>query len=244
MNILRSLPKDTMSANYDDIYKEGSSRLAVEGLIGLRYRLPKYGRLLEQRYASAGPLDILEIGAGVGEMSRILKSGAIQIKRYVTTEYSYPAVARMKRDGFQCAQVSAEELPFKNDSFDLVFCIDVMHHVGNPERMAHEMVRVTRKHFFLCEANGISPVRRLVELTPLAKSLGEQSYLPGTYRSFFPKDQVSDIQMRPFYVLVPPKVPERLIPLVAAMSETGERVPVFRWIGQSLLIAGQKQIRA
>jgi hypothetical protein len=76
MNILRSLPKDTMSANYDDIYKEGSSRLAVEGLIGLRYRLPKYGRLLEQRYASAGPLDILEIGAGVGEMSRILKSGA------------------------------------------------------------------------------------------------------------------------------------------------------------------------
>ena len=241
MKIFRRLPGGTMAANYDDIYTGGSSRLAVEGLIGLRYRLPKYISLLEGRYANAGPLDILEIGAGVGEISRMLRSGPVRIKRYVATEYSYPAVVHLKNEGLQCAQVSAEELPFADNSFDLVFCVDVMHHVANPQRMAHEIVRVTRKHFFLCEANGVSPVRRLVELTPLAKSLGERSYLPGRYRSFFPEGQVGEIKMRPFYVLVPPKVPGRLIPWVAALSEVGERVPGVRWIGQSLLIAGQKQ---
>lgn len=232
-----------MAANYDYIYRAGSSRLAVEGLIGLRYRLPKYVGLLEQRYAGAGPLDILEIGAGVGEIGGMLASGPLRIRRYVATEYSLPAVAHIKQQGFQCAQVSAEELPFADNSFDLVFCVDVMHHVAHPERMAHEIVRVTREHFFLCEANGVSPVRRLVEFMPISRSLGERSYVPGRYRSFFPGDQVAEMEMRPFYVLVPPHVPERLIPLVVAMSEAGERVPGFRWIGQSLLIAGKKRSR-
>ena len=96
----------------------------------MRYRLPKYISLLEGRYANAGPLDILEIGAGVGEISRMLRSGPVRIKRYVATEYSYPAVVHLKNEGLQCAQVSAEELPFADNSFDLVFCVDVMHHVA------------------------------------------------------------------------------------------------------------------
>jgi SAM-dependent methyltransferase len=230
-----------MAANYDRIYAEGSSRLANEGLIGVRYRLPKSFGLLEERYKNEGPLDILEIGAGVGEVAQLIARSALQVRRYVGTEYSLPAVARIAAQGFQSMQMNAERLSFADNSFDLVFCFDVMHHVSDPRGMAHEMVRVTRKHFLLCEANGLSPVRKLGERSALARSLGEQSYLPRTYRSFFPSDQVSRIEMRPFYVLVPPKVPEKLIPLVVRTSEFFERVPGLRWIGQSVLIVGEKR---
>ncbi len=232
---------DTSRANYDRIYEQGSSRLSNEGLIGIRYRLPKTFSLLQERYRHSGPLEILEIGAGVGEVAQMLLNSELHVQRYVGMEYSLPAVRHMHAKGFDCAHMSAEHLAFPDNSFDLVFCFDVMHHVANPRWMASEIVRVTRKHFFLSEANGVSPVRKLGELNQLARSLGEQSYFPWTYRSFFPRDQVSYIELRPFYVLVPPSTPESLIPFVVKSSEFGERVAGLRWIGQSVLIAGEKR---
>jgi SAM-dependent methyltransferase len=147
----------------------------------------------------------------------------------------------MHRQGLLTAQMNGEKLAFPDDSFDLVLCFDVLHHSDRPEQMAGEIVRVSRRHFLLCESNGLSPLRKLAELLPLARSLGERSYLPWRYRAFFPRDQVQAIEIRPFYVLVPPHAPEALIPLIASVSELGERLPGLRWIGQSLLIVGEKK---
>jgi SAM-dependent methyltransferase len=241
------MPKEQTSgieasrANYDRIYEQGSSRLSNEGLIGIRYRLPKTFSLLHERYRHSGPLEILEIGAGVGEVAQMLLNSKIDVRRYVGLEYSLPAVKHMHAKGIDCAQMSGEYLAFPNNSFDLVFCFDVMHHVSDPKRMAREIVRVTRRHFFLSEANGVSPIRKLGELNALARSLGEQSYFPWVYRSFFPRDQIKYIEIRPFYVLVPPSTPEPLIPLVINVSEIGQHVAGLRWIGQSLEIAGEKR---
>jgi SAM-dependent methyltransferase len=233
---------DQMRSAYDVIYAQGSSRLQNEGLIGVRYRLPKYFSLLSERYSNRGPLRVLEVGCGTGEIGHMLMQSGVPIEHYVGIDYSLPAVERGQAAGFDCRQMDAEVLDFPDDSFDLVFCFDVMHHVSRPERMAHEMVRVSREHFFLCESNGLSPLRKLGEMNSVARSLGEQSYLPRTYRSFFPVDQLAALEMKPFYVLVPPKVPEALIPLVIRSSEFFEKVPVIRWLGQSLMIAGRKRI--
>ena len=170
-----------------------------------------------------------------------LHGSNVPIRRYVGIEYSLPAVRQIHKSGFASAQMNAEYLAFPNNSFDLVFCFDVMHHVQNPQRMAEEIVRVTRRHFMLCESNGLSPVRKLTEVTAKARALGEQSYFPWTYRSFFPADKVGPIEVRPYYVLVPPKIPAPLIPAVRLQSEIGERIPGWRWLGQSVLIAGEKR---
>jgi SAM-dependent methyltransferase len=231
----------TMHVNYDRIYAQGSSRMANEGQIGMRYRLPKYLSLLRERYAGRGPLDVLEIGAGVGEIALLLRESGLPMRRYVGTEYSLPALRQMRRQGFDCAQMNAERLAFPDNSFDLVVAFDVMHHVDVPQRMAAEIVRVTRRDFLLSESNGLSPLRKLVELTPKARALGERSYAPWTYRAFFPQEHLAAISTQPFYVLVPPYVPERLIPLVVAQSELGQYVAGWRWLGQSLLIVGEKR---
>jgi SAM-dependent methyltransferase len=229
-------------STYDEQYRVGSSRLANEGVIGVTYRLPKMFRLLRERCLRDQPLEVLEIGAGVGEIAQMFVQHGIALRRYVGIEYSRPAAVRMRLEGFPAAQASAERLPFADNSFDLVFCFDVMHHVADPRAMAAEMVRVTRRHFFLSEANGLSPVRKAGELSALARSLGEQSYLPWTYRSFFPVDRLEHVELHPFYVLVPPHTPPRFIPAVKAISELGERIPLLRWVGgQSIMIAGRKR---
>lgn len=232
---------DQMRAEYDRVYSRGSSRLQNEGLIGIRYRLPKYIRLLTERYQNAGPLDVLELGCGTGEIASLLRQSSLDIRSYVGTDYSEPAVQRGREAGFDCRQMNAEELHFPDNSFDLVVCFDVMHHVSRPDQMAREIVRVTRKHFFLCEANGLSPVRKLGEMNAVARSLGEQSYLPGTYWSFFPSELICNTATRPFYVMVPTNVPESTIPFVVRSSEFLEKVPGIRWLGTSLMLAGEKK---
>ncbi len=229
-------------ATYARLYDAGSSRLVNEGEIGMTYRLPKMFALLRERCLRDGPLDVLEIGAGVGEIARMFVDHGITLRQYVGIEYSLPAARHVRAAGFHATQASAEQLPFPDNRFDLVFCFDVMHHVANPRAMASEMVRVTRRDFFLSEANGLSPVRKLGELSEAARNLGEQSYLPSTYRSFFPADQLERIELHPFYVLVPPHTPRRFIPIVKTISEIGERVPLLRWVGgQSVMIAGRKR---
>ncbi len=69
---------------------------------------------------------------------------------------------------------------------------------------------------------------------------GERSFTPAEYRSFFPAGRVESISIDPFYVLVPPKTPRKLISYVIQVSEFGQKVPGVRWISQSLLIAGRK----
>ena len=49
--------QDNGNAEFDRQYADGSSRLANEGLIGVRYRLPKAVAMLAEQYRDAPPMD-------------------------------------------------------------------------------------------------------------------------------------------------------------------------------------------
>jgi SAM-dependent methyltransferase len=232
------------NAEFDRAYREGSARLRNEGLIGVRYRVPKGVSMLLERLRGEGPLEVLELGAGVGEAARLIRRSGLNVKRYVAVELSYHGARRVRSRGFPAAQMDAQRLGFADNSFDLVFCFDVMHHVLRPRAMAQEM-RVTRNHLLLSEPNHLSWVRRLGEIHPGARSRGERSYTPEGYRAFFTRGpyagELAELHIEPYYVLVPPKAPRALIPYIVRVSEMGQRVPGLRWIGQSLLIHGRKR---
>jgi SAM-dependent methyltransferase len=134
----------------------------------------------------------------------------------------------------------ATRLAFPADSFDLVVCLDVMHHVGDPVLMAQEILRVTRRRFFLCEANGLSPIRKLGEMNALARRFQERSYTPRQYLSFFGTERVCNVRMQPSFVFVPPRTAHALIPRVVAINELLEKVPGLRWWGTSVILSGEK----
>jgi ubiquinone/menaquinone biosynthesis C-methylase UbiE len=56
---------------------------------------------------------------------------------------------------------SALELPFAEDSFDLVFCANLLHHLDDPGKALGEMVRVSRNCVVLIEPNRNNPILAL-----------------------------------------------------------------------------------
>jgi SAM-dependent methyltransferase len=58
-------------------------------------------------------------------------------------------------------QGSATMLPFKDNSFDIVFCSGLLHHVKDPIDVILEMKRVSNKYVVLCEPNRNNPLMAL-----------------------------------------------------------------------------------
>jgi len=234
-----------MAESYEALYgAEKSQRFENEGYIGLEYRLPKYLSYFFDLYGRERNLSVLELGAGNGEMHDLIMADPRSrgmIGRYVASEHSEAGVALMQRKGIESVRADACALGMPDRSFDLVVAFDVMHHVHDPARMGAEMLRVSKRRFFLCEANGLSVLRKLNELRPSLRAYGERSYTPWRYRSFFPAEKLAFIRTKPFYCFVVPRCPRPLIPLNRALSEVCERVPGLAWQGFSVLIHGEKR---
>ena len=56
-------------------------------------------------------------------------------------------------------QASAYYLPFKSNSFDLVYGWDFLHHLDSSEISIDEMARVTKKYLVLFEPNSNNPIQ-------------------------------------------------------------------------------------
>jgi ubiquinone/menaquinone biosynthesis C-methylase UbiE len=58
-------------------------------------------------------------------------------------------------------QASAYHLPFKSDTFDLVYGWDFLHHLHDPVSTVKEMARVSKKYLILFEPNKNNPIQFL-----------------------------------------------------------------------------------
>ncbi len=83
---------------------------------------------------------ILDIGCGDGEYTSLFcKNGneviGLDLKNYVKPEYKK----------FEFVKGNAKDLPFPNESFDLVISFDVIEHVEDDEAFLAEAYRVVKK---------------------------------------------------------------------------------------------------
>jgi len=230
---------------YEEIYStEMSSRYKNEGDIGIYYRLPKFIELFYINFPSIDSLKLLEIGSGLGEIYDLIREKYNgQDFSFTLTEYSKSAVQHMKNkygNSVDVFEADACNLPFSDEEFDIVCSFDVMHHVSDPQKMAKEILRVSKNAFFLCEANGLSIIRKIGEKSSEAKKLGEKSYFPWEYKKFFTKNEASCVNVLPFYFFVPPKIKKDKMKPFITISEIGQRVPLVKWQSQSLAIYGAK----
>ncbi len=90
---------------------------------------------------------VLEIGGGIGTDGRQFAKGGA---RYVDADLSYQS-AHLARDGFRCSglagqfvQSDAENLPFGDGRFDVVYSHGVLHHTPGTARAIEEAHRVLR----------------------------------------------------------------------------------------------------
>jgi len=88
-----------------------------------------------------GGADVLEVGCGTG---LILQRAAVLAKRAVGVDISPGMLEHAKQRGLDVYEGSATELPFEDNSFDLVYSFKVLAHVQGIEDALREIHRVTR----------------------------------------------------------------------------------------------------
>jgi SAM-dependent methyltransferase len=115
---------------------------------------------------------ILDIGCGSGLYFPLL---ARRAERLAGLDFSSEMIAAarglVEKKGLTNVDLfvgSAEELPFPDESFDLVLGIDVLHHIPDLERALREVRRVLRPggRFASVEPNVLNPMVFLAHLIP------------------------------------------------------------------------------
>ncbi len=87
-----------------------------------------------------GPLRILNVGCGTGGTVPLLEQfGCVR-----NIDVSEDAIAFMKKRGYEAYHVDGVELPYPDDSYDLVVACDVLEHIDDDVSALREWRRVLR----------------------------------------------------------------------------------------------------
>ena len=111
-----------------------------------RYRLEPYIPGFAQ-FAESAALRVLEIGVGMGaDYERWLRAGALAVGVDLSVSSLSRARQRCEQAGLQhdLRRADAENLPFADDSFDVVYSYGVMHHSPDTQRCLDEAWRVLK----------------------------------------------------------------------------------------------------
>ncbi len=153
----------SINNDYDSIAESWCSE-DVGATASLRYfvnpvRFKYYKRIIENGFTSGfRNRSALDVGCGGGILSEelaktgILVTGVDPSRESIRIAREHAAAGGLKID-YQ--EASGEKIPFSDGLFDMVFCCDVLEHVGDVRRVVSEISRVLRPggYFFFDTIN-------------------------------------------------------------------------------------------
>lgn len=121
-------------------------------------------KLAEKNFSSLDKIKVLDIGSGVGLVDRFLKS-KIKDLYGVDVEEGVVEKAKFNNPEVNYQMYDGARLPFEDNTFDICFAINVMHHVppGMWENFSREMYRILKPGGIAAvfEHNPLNPLTRL-----------------------------------------------------------------------------------
>jgi len=135
------------------LWESAKKRRSPEHPAVVAFAKPKLDYILEH-LPSKERHTMLEIGAGNGYFSHTFNAAfdltSLDFSKNMLEMNPLPWEQKIVGD--------AEHLPFEDDSFDIVFCGNLLHHLEDPLIAVREMKRVARKHVLLIEPNVQNPL--------------------------------------------------------------------------------------
>ena len=111
---------------------------------------------------------VLDVGAGTGRAIEYFRARGRQT---IGAEPSAAQIVQAIKKGIPAdciVQADGSALPFAGESFDAVCEFGMLHHVGQPELVIAEMLRVARKAVFISDSNRFGQGSLLAKLGKLA----------------------------------------------------------------------------
>jgi SAM-dependent methyltransferase len=81
---------------------------------------------------------VLDVAGGPGALAAAVRDAVAA----VTVVDQAPALLAYVPEGIERVEARAEQLPFAEGSFDLITCVNSLHHIARPARALDEMARV------------------------------------------------------------------------------------------------------
>jgi len=143
-----------MNYNYEEVVW-GRNTASLNFNNATSFRLEN---ILKAARSIGGKPKILEIGCGAGQFIRAVKKNLKESECF-GVDISQTAIDKAKslNDGVVYS-ISADKVPFADETFDMVLILDVLEHVSDPKAMVEEVKRVLKKDglfftFIPCEGD-------------------------------------------------------------------------------------------
>ena len=118
----------------------------------------------------AGPTAVLDVGAGDGRYLKFFGARLPAGSLVVGCEISLTRAQRIRVKGFRVVVAQSEQLPFRDDTFDLVTLLEVLEHTQSPALSLEEVRRVLRRGGRLALTTPNYPVKRLYDARAAVRS--------------------------------------------------------------------------
>ena len=101
-------------------------------------------RLLGTPSPGAAPPRVMDLGCGAGDSVDLFRSVDPEVSWVGVDIEDSPEVAGRTRTDTEFVSFDGRRLPFEDQSFDLVYCKQVLEHVEHPRELVGEVARVLR----------------------------------------------------------------------------------------------------
>jgi ubiquinone/menaquinone biosynthesis C-methylase UbiE len=185
----------------------------------------------------------LDVGCGTGTLAARLAAEGYDVSG-VDPSAGMLEVLRDRHPELEAVVASGIALPFDEDTFDLVFCVAVMHHVADPADVRHtlaEMVRVSRPggRVLVWDHNPRNPywgrlMARVPQDTGEERLISEEEVVGGL------RAAGAQILASRQLGIVPDFVPARALPAAARLERLFEATPLLHRLAAHNVVLAMK----
>lgn len=119
-----------------------------------RYLIANFNRTLLEEIRKRNPKTILDVGCGEGFTLDLIEKEGIKAKLegvdFLKTAID---IGKKERPHLNLKVGTIYDLPYKDNTFDMVICSEVLEHLEDPKKALDELQRVTKKYVVLSVPN-------------------------------------------------------------------------------------------